>query len=49
MYKSPSSTFELEYDFPPVRSSQSKCEIKKILCFLNCFKKNEKKNKKYFI
>ena len=49
MYKSPSLSFELEKDFPSLRTSKCKCEISKILCFLNCFKKNEKKNKKYFI
>ena len=49
MYKSPSLSFELEKDFPSLRTSKCKCEISKIFCFLNCFKKNEKKNKKYFI
>ena len=49
MYKSHTSTIELESDFPSIRSSKCKWDIKKLFCILNCFKKYEKKNKKHFI
>ena len=49
MYKSHTSSIELESDFPSIRSSKCKWDIKKLFCILNCFKKYEKKNKKHFI